>query len=63
MSRRMISDEADAKVPRRIMIINKTPLTEELYTNYIIHEYSKTYSVNIKNRFKSQSKHILISNY
>ena len=48
---------------KTLMVISKTPLIEELYGNYIIHEYEKTYSVNIRNRFKSQANHVLISNY
>ncbi len=45
-----------------LLVIGKTELTEELYGDCIIHEYEKSYSVNIRNRFKSESKHILVSN-
>ena len=45
------------------MVIGRTPLTEELYNDLIIDEYGKSYAVNIRNRFKSSAKHILISNY
>ena len=45
------------------MVIAKTPLTEELYRNFIVDEYDKNYSVNIRNRFKSEAKHIVIKNY
>ena len=38
-------------------------LTEKLYGNMIINEYAKTYSVNIRNRFKSAATHVLIANY
>ena len=38
---------------RALMIIGKTPLTEELYGDYIFDEYYKNYAVNIKNRFKN----------
>lgn len=48
---------------RALMVIAKTPLTEELYRNFIIDEYDKNYSVNIRNRFKSEAKHIVIKNY
>lgn len=48
---------------RALMVIAKTPLTEELYRNFIIDEYDKNYSVNIRNRFKSEAKHIIIKNY
>lgn len=48
---------------KAMMIIGKTPLTEELYHDYIKDEYFKSYSVNIRNRFKSESKHIIVTNY
>lgn len=48
---------------KALMVIGSTPLTEELYRDYIVDEYGKSYSVNIRNRFKSKAKHILISNY
>ena len=48
---------------KSLMVIGRTPLTEELYSDMIVDEYGKTYSVNIRNRFKSEASHILISNY
>lgn len=48
---------------RALMVIAKTPLTEELYNKFIIDEYDKNYSVNIRNRFKSEAKHIIIKNW
>ncbi|MFW5721403.1 MAG: DNA adenine methylase [Bacteroidota bacterium] len=48
---------------KALMVIGSTPLTEELYNDLIIDEYGKSYAVNIRNRFKSSAKHILISNY
>lgn len=48
---------------KALMVIGKTPLTEELYGDLIIAEYEKSYAVNIRNRFKSESKHILVANY
>lgn len=48
---------------RAIMVISKTPLTEELYGNYIVDEYGKNYSVNIRNRFKNSAVHIVVKNY
>lgn len=48
---------------KALMVIGRTPLTEKLYGNMIVHEYGKSYSVNIKNRFKSEASHILVSNY
>lgn len=46
-----------------LMVIGKTPLTEELYGEFIKGEYDKTYTVNIRNRFKSEAKHIIVTNY
>lgn len=48
---------------KALMVIGKTDLTQSLYEDMIIHEYDKSYAVNIKNRFKSSSKHILVANY
>ncbi|MDE3248280.1 MAG: Dam family site-specific DNA-(adenine-N6)-methyltransferase [Bacteroidota bacterium] len=48
---------------KALMVIGRTPLTEKLYGNYIVDEYGKSYSVNIRNRFKSVASHIIISNY
>ena len=48
---------------RAMMVIGKTTLTEELYRPFIIEEYSKKYAVNIRNRFKSESSHLIITNY
>lgn len=46
-----------------MMVIGKTPLTEELYNGMIIDEYEKQYAVNIRNRFKSAANHIIVTNY
>ena len=48
---------------KALMVIGKTPLTEALYKPYIKDEYDKSYSVNIRNRFKSEAKHIIVMNY
>lgn len=48
---------------KSLIVIGKTPLTYELYKDYIVHEYDKNYAVNIRNRFKAESSHILITNY
>ncbi len=48
---------------RALMIIGKTPLTEELYGNFIYDEYYKSYAVNIKNRFNNDKMHIVVKNY
>lgn len=48
---------------KALLVIGKTPLTEELYGNNIIEEYDKSYAVNIRNRFKADAKHIIVTNY
>jgi len=48
---------------KALLVIGRTPLTERLYKDMIIDEYAKTYSVNIRNRFKSAATHILVANY
>jgi DNA adenine methylase len=48
---------------RAVMVISKTPLTEELYRNFIVGEYDKNYSVNIRNRFKNSAIHLIVKNY
>jgi len=45
------------------MIIGKTPLIEELYKVYIVDEYDKDYSVNIRNRVKAKTVHLIIKNH
>lgn len=46
-----------------MMVISATPLIRELYSGYIFTEYDKKYSVNIKNRFDTNTKHLVITNY
>jgi len=48
---------------KALMVIGRTPLTEKLYGDMIVDEYGKSYAVNIRNRFKAEASHILISNY
>lgn len=48
---------------RALMVIGKTPLTMELYGNYVFDEYYKNYAVNIKNRFNNDKMHIVVKNY
>lgn len=48
---------------KSLLVIGKTALTEELYGKYIIEEYDKSYAVNIRNRFKADAKHIIVTNY
>lgn len=60
--RRLAADFRKLKC-KAMMIIGKTPLTVELYGNLVKDEYLKSYSVNIRNRFKAESKHIVVTNY
>lgn len=48
---------------KTLLVIGKTKLTETLYKPYIKKEYPKSYAVNIRNRFKSESMHLVISNF
>ena len=48
---------------KALMIIGKTPLIAELYKGYIVDEYDKDYSVNIRNRVKVKTVHLIIKNY
>lgn len=56
--------EAYYKLPSKaLMVIGLTDLTYKLYKDNIVHEYAKSYAVNIRNRFRSAGKHILVTNY
>lgn len=48
---------------KALMVIGKTKLTESLYKSCIKKEYPKNYAVNIRNRFKSESMHLVITNF
>lgn len=48
---------------KALLVIGKTPLTEDLYGRYIVEEYDKSYAVNIRNRFKADAKHMIVTNY
>lgn len=60
--RKLASDFKNLSAPA-MMIISETPLINDLYKNYIKDSYPKTYSVNIRNRFKSEANHLIITNY
>ncbi len=60
--RRLANDFANLPC-KALMVIGRTPLTEELYRRYIVDEYGKNYAVNIRNRFKSEAMHIVVANY
>lgn len=63
MEHRRLADNFRKLNCRALMIIGKTPLTEELYSDFIFDEYYKNYAVNIKNRFKNDKMHIIVKNY
>ena len=48
---------------KALMVIGKTQLTEMLYHDYIVDEYDKNYSVNIRNRFNNKQVHMIIKNF
>ena len=48
---------------KAMMVIGRTPLIEELYGKDIVDQYDKSYAVNIRNRFKSGAKHVIVMNY
>jgi DNA adenine methylase len=48
---------------KALLVIGKTDFTAGLYSGMIKGEYFKSYSVNIRNRFKSESQHIVVTNY
>jgi len=58
-----LSDDFKNLNCKALLVIGRTPLTEQLYGSMIIDEYAKNYSVNIRNRFKSAATHILVANY
>ena len=60
--RRLANDFANLSC-KSMLVIGKTALTEELYGKYIVEEYDKSYDVNIRNRFKADAKHIIVTNY
>ena len=60
---RRLADDIKNLSCRVLMVIGRTPLTEELYGDMIVDEYAKSYSVNIRNRFHSEASHILVTNY
>lgn len=60
---RKLSEDFKNLPCKAMMVIGKTPLTEELYGNNIVFEYKKNYSVNIRNRFKSDAIHIIVTNW
>lgn len=60
---RRLADDFKNLPCKALLVIGKTSLTEELYGTYIFKEYQKSYAVNIRNRFKADAKHIVVTNY
>ena len=48
---------------KALMVIGKTPLTEELYRGLIKDEYGVKYAIDIKNRMSRNNGHLIITNY
>jgi|GEM_PF-1285277 len=46
-----------------MLIIDKSPLTKQLYHGHIKSSYELNYGVNIKNRFNTAVEHLIICNY
>lgn len=46
-----------------MMIIDKSPFTEDLYKGMVKSSYALKYGVNIKNRFNTDVEHLIICNY
>lgn len=62
-SHRKLAEDFKNLPCKALMVIGRTPLTEELYGDYIVDEYEKSYAVNIRNRFKAAATHIVVANY
>lgn len=60
---RRLAEEFKKLKCKALMVIGETELIRELYKDYIVDEYGKNYSVNIRNRFKNSAKHLVITNY
>lgn len=52
-----------SKKSKIMMIINDSELIRKLYDTYIVDEYDIKYGTNIKNRYDTNSKHLIICNY
>lgn len=60
--RKLASDFKNLSSPA-MMIVGETGLINSLYDGYVRASYPKSYSVNIRNRFKSEANHLIITNY
>lgn len=61
--RELLSNLQNLSHANWMVVIDKSPLTLELYKDYIKHTYSLNYGVNIKNRFSTDVEHIIATNY
>lgn len=61
MQKRLAYDFKNLKC-KALMVIGATPHIETLYKNYIVDEYEKAYNINVKNRMKANSRHLIIKN-
>ncbi len=50
---RRLADDFRNLSCKTLLVIGKTPLTEELYREFIVEEYDISYAVNIRNRFEA----------
>lgn len=62
-SQRKLAEDFKNLDSKAMIIISETALINELYKDYIHSKYSKSYAVNIRNRFKSEANHLIITNY
>lgn len=60
--RRLANELKKLSVPF-LMVIAQTELTSSLYQGMIKDTYEKKYAVNIRNRFKSEATHMIVTNY
>ena len=60
---RILASEFKKLDAKTLMVMNDSPLSRELYDGYIVGQYDKTYSHNIKNRVHSSSNVLIITNY
>ncbi|HFU4204562.1 TPA: DNA adenine methylase [Streptococcus suis] len=60
--RKLASDFKNLSSPA-MMIVGETKLISGLYEGFIRESYPKSYSVNIRNRFKSEANHLIITNF
>lgn len=61
--RRLRDQLENIKQAKWLMVIDKSPLTTELYEGLVVASYPLSYGVNIKNRFDQKVEHIVIANY